>query len=121
MMTEKRKNIIRKMLPAIRNKVSGVSGIPARDVIYSSTGRARERISIATAASSQLPEYSTRMCARRTETSTKISRITLRTVVTFRRRSISVSSSVTGGPRRPVHGAIVLQNIDEDAQQHVED
>src|ERR1035441_8312189 len=58
MMTEKRKNMIRKTPPASRKSVSGESGNPMRLRTALSSGCARERISMAAAASSQLTEYS---------------------------------------------------------------
>src|SRR5258706_14143909 len=112
MITENRKNITRKMLPAVRNRVSGVSGIPKRSVTNSSAGRVRESSSMVAAASSQLTEYSTRICARRTEASTSSRSTMLKTVVTFNNASISISSR-----RQPA--AVILQYVDKHAEKHV--
>src|SRR5688572_19651941 len=107
--------MMRNTLPAIKNRVNGVSGMPERRVMKSSTGRARERINIAAAASSHATEYSTRICARRTEISTRTKSTTLRTLVTFKRLSIGRSAGRIGF--YPVPPPIEFQDIDEHAEQ----
>src|SRR5262245_40235798 len=75
------------------------------------------------------------MCARRTDTSTITSSSALVMVITFKRRSITILSVqprtllcpfgllplVQPRLQHAANTAIVLQNIDEDAQQHVHD
>src|ERR1017187_3180525 len=99
MMTEKRNSMISTAPPAGRKSVSGESGNPTRLRNPSSSGCTSERISMAAVASSQVTEYSTRMCARRTLIRMVMSRMTLTTVVTFKRRSIYPPAPPPRGPR----------------------
>src|SRR5579871_781177 len=119
MMTEKRKKMIRKtLLPAINN-ASGESGRPRRARSRFSSGGVRESTSIAAVAASQLAEYSTRMCARRTENSTMPSITMLNAVVTFRSRSILPSGlGLAGTAMQP---AIEFQNVHENSEEDVKD
>src|SRR5271156_6621492 len=98
-------------------RASGGSARPSWREIQLSAKEDRESANRMTAAASQLTEYSTRMCERRTENSTKAIRRTLRTVVTLSRRSIALfpSSGFLSS------AAFELQDIDEHSQQDVED
>src|ERR1039458_9455569 len=63
--------MIRNTQPTTSNRANGGSESPSVCAAASSMPRERERINRAVAASNQLTEYSTRMCARRTETEAK--------------------------------------------------
>src|SRR5262249_11854538 len=106
--------------PITSSRASGGSESPK--VCAAATSRARERESInrAPAASNQLTEYSTRMCARRKENNTNNKSKPLITVSTFSKRSIGWSSFFLAfhGTHRPL---IELQHVDEHAKQYVDD
>src|SRR5579864_4843950 len=95
--------------PARSIKASGELATPSCAAAASSSAGERDKTRIATDASSQLTEYSTRMCARRTEASTSTIRSKLIPVVKFKRRSIRHSSSKTRQP----------QDVHENTQQHM--
>src|SRR5579871_3219038 len=75
--------------------------------------RARENTSRAAAPTSQATEYSTRIRARRTDTSTITMSSTLNPVIAFRRRSKSCP------PRLLWRAPFVLQHVDEHSEQHM--
>src|SRR5581483_1431036 len=117
MIIEKRKNMIRKRLLPAMKRARGASGSPKSLRAASRTEGIRESTSIATDAASQLAEYSTRMCARRTENKTIPSIRILNAVVTLRSRSILSSRSRLA--RRAMEPAIEFQNVHENSQEHV--
>src|SRR5580658_2314652 len=98
-------------------RASGGSARPSCPAIHVRAEDDRESANSMTAAASQLTEYSTRICERLTEKSTKAIRRTLRTVVTLSRRSIALfpSSAFLSS------AAFKLQDVDEHSQQDVED
>src|SRR6266568_1539249 len=86
--------------PTSNSGASGGYEIPRKPAVASSKERERETTSSATAAISQLTEYSTRICARRSEVSTSASNSALVTVITLRKRSIRIPSDQFLGDRR---------------------
>src|SRR5258708_1523487 len=84
--------------------------MPSPAAMASSADRDRDNTSIASDATSQLTEYSTRMCERRSEVSTSAIKSTLIPVVKFKRRSIRYASLAK--TRKP-------QDVHEHAQQHM--
>src|SRR5574340_259821 len=83
--------------------------------------RDRESASRAIATTSQLTEYSTRICARRTEISTSTMSRMLAPAMTSSSLSIALPPGGVGRLRAPVQPALVLQHIYEHAQQHMDD
>ena len=122
MITEKRKNMSRKT-PAAEQEERQRSIRQAGEVAHGVEQRlARARAPAWPPRPAASSPNTPRGCARGArETSTISSRTTLRTVVTFKRRSIYPPSPERSRARRAVQPAFEFQHVDEHSQQHVHD
>src|SRR5262245_9066772 len=103
----------------MKTNASGGEPMPSSRDNHASAVSVLESASMVTPATSQLTEYSTRTCARRSCTSTSTMSAALRNVTTFNSRVIDSMGDSIRALRFP-SPEFPFQHVDKDPQQHVD-